>query len=156
MQEFESVKKGLAEAIDPILKDNFMELVEIEVMKGKHIRVIIDKIKEKVSIDDCTNISRLINSSVNLEEIASGNYSLEVSSPGIDRPLKKKEHFEKFIGERAKIITTEPVEKEHVITGTIIGVRDDTVIVENEKIKAEIKFDNIKKANLDSGIFKGK
>ena len=156
MEEFDGIKQQLEQAIEPILKDNFLELVEIDIMKGKHIRVRIDKIKEKISIEDCSNISKEISRTINLEEIASGNYSLEVSSPGIDRPLKKKEHFERFIGEQVKIATKEQIDNENTFVGIIVGVKEEAVVVDNEKTKVEIRFENIIRANLESDIFKGK
>ena len=153
MENINETKSALIGAIEPVLKDSFMDLVDIEVLRGRYIRVIIDKMGGKTGIEACTFISKKIEEFVNIEEIVSGSYSLEVSSAGIDRPLRKKEDFQRFIGGRAKIITREPIEGRNVFTGTLSGTDGENIIINDLGRSINIGFGLIKKANLEPETF---
>ena len=151
MKDINSVKIRLEEVIEPIIKDNFMELVDIEIAQWNHIRVKIGRINGNVSLDDCTFISRKIAEIEGLEGIITGNYSFEVSSPGIDRPLKKIADFVRFAGKKAKVVTIVKIQEEKVFLGFIKAVEGNDVLKEHKEVR--INFDNIKKARLEEEVF---
>jgi len=153
MDEMLQKREKFVEIIEPIIKDAFMELVDLDIQQGRHIRVFIDRPQGKISIADCADISRKIEKIPGLEDILAGNYSLEVSSPGIDRPLKKIEHFARFKGSKVKIVTLEPVEGLTFFIGLIRDVEGETVIISQGSKEIRIDFAKIKKANLEIDIF---
>ncbi len=152
MTAFDILKEKIKEVAEPIVKDNFMEIAEIEVNKAGnyYVKVVIDKQKGSVSIDDCANLSEQIALDLDVNDVIPGRYFLEVSSPGTDRPLKKREDFLRFKGERVKIVLHQLVDNQAVFSGHIMEVTDDKVIIEQEGKNTEISFSDIKKANLDS------
>lgn len=115
---------------------------EIANENGKAIyRVFVTK-QGGVSLDDCEKLSRLLSPIFDVEPPMSGEYFLEVSSPGLERKLSKKEHFSKSIGELVKI-TTEQKDK---ICGKIIKFEDENLFLDTTESEICIKFDDIKKA----------
>lgn len=115
---------------------------EIVSENGKAIyRVFVTK-QGGVSLDDCEKLSRLLSPIFDVEPPMSGEYFLEVSSPGLERKLSKKEHFSKSIGELVKI-TTEQKDK---ICGKIIKFEDENLFLDTTESEICIKFDDIKKA----------
>ncbi len=151
--KFTEKKEKIVRIIEPIIKDCFFELVDVEINKNKYLRVVIDKREGKISIDDCTLVSQKILEIDALDEIMEGNFTLEVSSPGIDRALIKKEDFERFKGKKAKIITKNKIEKSNTFIGFLNGVDNEYVILKCDKNELKIAFDNIKKANLEVDLF---
>ena len=130
----------LREVIKNIVEDNGCELYDIELTEEnghKYFRVYITK-AGGVTLNDCTKINNLISPIFDIEEPVNDKYFLEVSSPGLERKLKKIEHFEKSIGEKVKI-TTNDGEK---IKGEIKSVIDKEIEIGNKKVN----FDDIKKA----------
>ena len=130
----------LEDIIKNIVEDNGCELYDIEITKegdNKFYRVYITK-PGGVNLNDCEKINNLISPIFDIEDPIKEKYFLEVSSPGIERKLTKKRHFEKSIGERVKITTIDG-EK---IKGVLKSFIDNKAIVENK----EIEFDKIKKA----------
>ncbi len=126
--------------IENIVKDNGCELYDIEITEEnghKYYRIYIQK-EGGVSLNDCEKINHLISPIFDIEEPIKDRYFLEVSSPGLERKLTKKEHFEKSIGENVKI-TLEDGTK---IKGELKSVKDNKIEV-NDK---EVDFNDIKKA----------
>ena len=101
-----------------------------------------------VSIEDCEAVSREVSAQLDVEDPISGNYTLEVSSPGIDRPLFNLEHFKRFQGETAKVTLKLPQEGRRRLTGRIERVEGSTIVfvVDGAEIQADIE--NIDKARL--------
>ncbi|MCX8094409.1 MAG: ribosome maturation factor RimP [Candidatus Goldbacteria bacterium] len=140
----QDIRQNIIELIEPIIKDNFMELVDIELLNPDYLRITIDK-QGGVTLDDCSSINRTIGT---LLKLSGYDFSLEVSSPGIDRPLKKISDFERFIGKKAKIVTRESISGINVFEGIIEKIINEIIIINTESKKVEIQFNNIKKANL--------
>ncbi len=140
----QDIKQHIFDLIEPIIKDNFIELVDIELLNNSYLRIIIDK-QGGVSLDDCSLISKFINTALN---VSGYNFSLEVSSPGIDRPLKKIKDFERFTGKKARIITKESINSTNVFEGNIEKIVNEIITINTGKEAIEINFTNIKKANL--------
>ena len=131
----------MKEIIKKIVEDNGCDLYDIEITEEnghKFYRVYITK-AGGVKLSDCEAINNLISPIFDIEEPIRDKYFLEVSSPGLERKLKKKEHFQKSIGERVKLNTTDGKLK------GILTYADDEKIKVNEK---EINYNDIKKAKV--------
>ena len=139
--------KGLVEAI---LKTQDLGLVDIEWHQGRGIsllRVFIDK-EGGVTVDDCANVSRELGLLLDVEDVIEHSYTLEVSSPGINRVLKRPDDFERFIGQNVKIKTINLINNRRNFKGKLIDIQNDvvTVLVDNENVAISLK--DIEKANL--------
>lgn len=150
----DNIKEKIKEIADPILKDYNLLLVDINIFtkgKGKKVaEVIIEKDDlSPATISDCEKISRELSLILDVEEIFSDAYILEVSSAGLDRPLVKKEDFARFKNRYGLIETKTPiVENRKSFKGVLLGLKEDLVIIETDDNKYEIEFDNITKAKL--------
>ena len=124
------------------------ELVDFEIInKGELLRIFIDK-PSSINIDDCVSVTNQLKHILTVEEEIIFD-RLEVSSPGINRAVKKLQDFERFKGEKIKIKTRSPVEERKNFTGTLRGTKKDLILIEFNNILLEISFDNIEKARLD-------
>jgi ribosome maturation factor RimP len=127
------------------------ELLGVEfVSAGKHstLRLYIDS-EAGIDVDDCANVSRQVSAILDVEDPIPGQYSLEVSSPGLDRPLFTLAHFEQFVGEATVIRLREPDDAQRSFKGEILGCQDSSVRIRLED-GTERRFDieSIDKANL--------
>jgi ribosome maturation factor RimP len=139
--------QGFAE---PLLADMGMELVEIQFRREGHgwvLRLFIDK-EEGVTIDDCAAVSREISAYLEVEDLINHAYHLEVSSPGLERPLRKREDFSRFAERLARIKLREPINGQRVLIGTLLGLEGETVLLEMDKETVRIDLENIAKARL--------
>ena len=145
-----SNQSGLNALIEPIVVGMDYEMVGVEYLpQGKHsvLRIYIDK-PEGIDVDDCGHVSRQISAMLDVEDPIKGEYSLEVSSPGMDRPLFTAAHFEQFVGNKANVRLKIPVNSQRKFVGVIGAQNDDTVNLEVNGENIEIPFDLIDKANL--------
>jgi len=145
-----SKQSGLNALIEPIVIGMDYEMVGVEYLpQGKHsiLRIFIDK-PDGIDVDDCGNVSRQVSAMLDVEDPIKGEYSLEVSSPGLDRPLFTPKHFEQFIGERANVRVKMPIDGRRKFVG-IISAQDGEVFELNVDGKnIAIPFDLVDKANL--------
>ncbi len=112
------------------------------------LRIFIDK-PEGVTIDDSANVSRDIEDVLDADDFIPGKYVLEVSSPGIERSLFSPADFERFAGKKARVKTAAEISGQRNFAGTIIGVEDDIVILDDRTIgEIRIPFSQVEKANL--------
>lgn len=111
------------------------------------LRVYID-LPGGITVHDCEQVSRQISAILDVEDPVPGEYTLEVSSPGLDRLLVKREDFERFAGEGVKIHTGETVLGRRNFTGRLQGVENDLVLVEVDNEIYELKLENIERARL--------
>jgi ribosome maturation factor RimP len=136
----------------PVVESEKMELIDVEYKKeGKawYLRIFIDK-EGGVTLDDCQNISSQVERLLDVEDIIPHSYSLEVSSAGIERPLKKLADYNRFKGKQVKIYLYSPVSHKRGIVGKIIDVVNEVIAIE-EKDSGElinINFKDISKAHL--------
>jgi len=100
-------------------------------------------------IDDCAKISRELGTLLDVHDVISGSYTLEVSSPGLTRPLKKPSDYIRFKGKTVKIKTIEDIEDRKVFKGKLIDFVDETVSLETGGTNYLIPYDKIEKANLE-------
>ena len=147
----ETVVKQVEAVARPVLEELGLELVEVQYRReqsGWVLRLVIDR-ENGVSLDDCTVASREIGQILDIEDFIDQAYNLEVSSPGLDRPLKSMADFQRFTGRKAKIKTTAPVAGEHVFTGRILQAEEETIILDVGTRKVSIPFSEVAKARLE-------
>ncbi|MCW5203002.1 ribosome maturation factor RimP [Desulfobulbus sp. US1] len=103
-----------------------LELVEVQFRQesGWKLRLFIDR-NEGVNVDDCASVSRQVATYLEVEDIIEHAYTLEVSSPGIERPLKRLEDFVRFSGKKIRVKLSEPVDDQHVFCGILTGVDEE-------------------------------
>ena len=124
------------------------ELVDFEIInRGELLRIFIDK-PSSITIDDCVDVTNQLKHILTVEEDISFD-RLEVSSPGIDRVIKKLKDFERFKGKKIKIKTRSPIEERKNFKGILQGTKEDLILIEFNNVLVEIKLDNIEKARLE-------
>jgi ribosome maturation factor RimP len=142
-----------AEAIlEPLLKAEGLSLVDIQYQwerGGWILRVLIDK-KQGITLDDCARVSREFGQLLDVENTIPTSYRLEVSSAGLDRPLKKMEDFVRYTGRRVRIKTKDPVSGRRNFKGDLLGCIEGKVMVKVEGSEVfTIPLSSILKANLE-------
>lgn len=139
------------EIVTPYLKERDFELVDVEFVKEgpyRYLRVTIDS-EPGISLDDCADVSRYINGKIDSVDPIEEQYFLEVTSPGVERPLKKDSDYAKFAGEKVQLKLYQPFEGQKVIVGELVGLENDNVIVNHEKMgKIEIPKSKVSLAKL--------
>lgn len=146
-----SVTESIEELVTPITEENRLELVDVEYKKeGKNwfLRIFIDK-EGGVTVDDCTRVSREIEDLIDVEEVVPTSYVLEVSSPGLERPLKKEKDFLRFKGKRAHVTTYTPIHEQKNFKGTIRDFQEDILFLDIDSQSVEIPRNQIAKAKLE-------
>jgi len=147
----DNIISNVKELLEPILYENNLELFDIE-FKGLGnkgvLRVFIDK-EKGVTVDDCAHTSRELGRLLEVHDVIPGSYTLEISSPGLTRPLKKPSDYLRFKGKTVKIRTLEKVEDKKVFKGKLLDFIDETVSIETDGAKYLIPYKNIEKANLE-------
>src|SRR5690606_16217370 len=141
----------LNELLQPLVSDLGLEFVGIEFSPSRGsslLRVFIDARERPVTIEDCERVSREISSQMDVNDPIEGRYTLEVSSPGIDRPLFTLEHFQRFIGSTAKVNVGLPLDGRHRFQGRIVGVDGDRIVLDQDGSEVAISHVNVVKARL--------
>ena len=137
--------------VEPSLDGLGYELVRVHLTGGGRTTLQImaeRKDRREMTVDDCAAISRNLSALLDVEDPVPGAYALEVSSPGIDRPLMRIEDYERFTGFEARIETKRPHDGRRKFTGRLAGVRGGCVAIGGEADQAEIPFDEIARAKL--------
>ncbi|MGI6555433.1 MAG: ribosome maturation factor RimP [Bacillota bacterium] len=134
-----NVKSMVEDICRNTVENSGYELVDLEFRKehqGWVLRVFIDH-PEGIGLDDCEKVSKALSSELDKDDPIPHKYVLEVSSPGLDRPLKNDKDFERFSGHQIKIKTYTPFEGKKTIKGSLVGLEDDNIIVllDNEEKK---------------------
>ncbi len=146
----------IANLLAPTVQALGLELLGVEYLPapgGATLRLYIDVSSEErdaraVNIDDCEAVSREVSARLDVEDPISGNYTLEVSSPGVDRPLFALAHYERHAGESAKLVLKLPQEGRRRLQGEILRVEGDSVVFAVDAAEMAVAFDNIDKARL--------
>jgi ribosome maturation factor RimP len=130
-----------------------MEVVDVELRpegsrRGRVLRLYLDK-HGGPNIDELGRVSRQLSELLDTQDIVEGSYTLEVSSPGINRPLKKPEHFQRFIGKRVRVRTGDMIEGRRSFLGILKEVTGEKIRVEVEGKQYEIPFSTIEKSNYE-------
>lgn len=136
--------------VEPVVEGMGYELVGVELMRhGRDctLRVYIDK-PAGVNLDDCAAVSHQLSGVMDVEDPIQLPYRLEVSSPGLDRVLKKTSDFERFAGERAQVKLRVPVENRKNFLGILRGLESESLLIECDGVIHKIALSNVDKARL--------
>lgn len=148
-------EKSLLSALEPAATEKGVEIVTVEIVGSKKaptIRVYIDT-KDGVSFDQLSSAQAWINDIMDELDPFPGAYMLEVSSPGIDRPLRTPEHFQRYAGEKAQIVCSKQVDGRGRWKGILRGFENDCVLVETtDGSITALELNNIKSANVLGAI----
>ncbi len=143
--------KALIELLEPVVTGLGYELVGVEWAadtRGQRIlRVYID-VEGGVTVDDCERVSQQLSALLDVEDPIPGHYLLEVSSPGVDRPLFTLEHYRRFRGEEARVLLSQPVDGQRRFRGRIEGVEGDRVRLRTRQGLVSLPLEDIDKARL--------
>ncbi|MDD3804643.1 MAG: ribosome maturation factor RimP [bacterium] len=140
--------------IEPILARENYELVDIEFVRaGRHsyLRLFVDK-DGGVTLDDCEHISCTVGAYLDESDLMTEAYHLEVSSPGLDRVIKKEKDFRRFAGRKASITTFYPIEDRRKFNGMLKGLKEGKVLIEVEDVVYVIPLEDISKTRLVADI----
>lgn len=143
-------RADLRKLLEPGVKALGFELVDVELAGSHHhptLRVYIDS-AQGVVVDDCARVSRQLSALLDVEDPVPGHYTLEVSSPGLDRPLVTPEDFKRYVGETIKVKMHEPVLGRKNFSGRLLDVAADHVVVEVDKENFDLAFDGMERARL--------
>lgn len=138
------------ELLEPVVSGLGYELVGIEYLpQGRRsvVRIFIDQ-EEGISLGDCEKVSRQVSAVMDVEDPIKGEYTLEVSSPGLDRPLFTSEHYKRFIGEKVNIRVRSPLDGKRKFIGVIIDATEQDVKLSVDGQTIDLPLDEIEKANL--------
>ena len=129
-----SIDRRLAEIIGPVLTDMGFELVRVRLMGGNTatLQIMAQRPDGGIEVDECAEISTAVSATLDVEDPIEDAYTLEVSSPGIDRPLTRLKDFEDWDGYVAKLETAEMIDGRKRFKGTLQGVEDGEVLIEIE------------------------
>ena len=136
---------------DPVLSNEGMELVEIEYRRearGWVLRLFIDK-EGGVTVDDCSRISQELGRALDVEDFILVPYTLEISSPGLARPLKNEKDFIKYRNHWIRVKTFNPVQNRRQFKGKLIGVTENRIEMEVDGGVFQIPLSDVAKANLE-------
>ncbi|MBJ6371936.1 ribosome maturation factor RimP [Sedimentitalea arenosa] len=145
-----AIDRRLAEIITPVIEDMGYELVRVRLMSGKSttLQIMADKPEGGIEVDDCAEISTAISATLDVEDPILDAYTLEVSSPGIDRPLTRLKDFDMFEGYEAKLETAELIDGRRRFKGELAGIDGDEVLINVEEGTIGLKFDWLSDAKL--------
>ena len=144
------IAQSVMNLIEPVLESEGLELVDVEYKKeGSNwfLRIYIDK-EGGVNVADCQKVSHLTGDLIEVEETIKTPYSLEVSSPGLNRALKREKDFLKFKGKQIRVQSVLPIDNRKKFIGILADFKDQTVFLEFDEKSIEIPLSQITKANL--------
>ncbi len=146
-----AVQDELKALLKPAIDAMGFEFVGVEYRsnpKNRLVRVFIDRAPDGVSIDDCADVSREVSALLDVEDPVSGQYSLEVSSPGVERPLFELDQYAEFSGHEAVLHLHAPHEGRRKLTGVLRGVDETLVAIDVDGELLEVELDAIRRAHL--------
>ena len=145
-----AIDRRMAEIITPVIEDLGYELVRVRLMSGKNtiLQIMADKPEGGIEVDDCAKISTAVGATLDVEDPIVDEYALEVSSPGIDRPLTRLKDFENFEGYEAKIETTELIDGRRRFKGQLAGIDGSDVLINVEEGTIGLQFEWLSDAKL--------
>jgi ribosome maturation factor RimP len=145
-----AIDRRMAEIITPVIEDLGYELVRVRLMTGKNtiLQIMADKPEGGIEVDDCAKISTAVGATLDVEDPIVEEYALEVSSPGIDRPLTRLKDFENFEGYEVKIETTELIDGRRRFKGQLAGIDGNDVLINVEEGTIGLQFNWLSDAKL--------
>lgn len=149
-----AIDRRLADIVGPAIEGMGYELVRIRLMGGKTrtLQIMADRPDGGINVEDCAQISTAVSAILDVEDPVEDNYILEVSSPGIDRPLTRLKDFEVWKGWEARIETSELIDGRRRFKGTLVGTEGEEVLIEieeaGEPVTIGLRFDWLSDAKL--------
>ncbi|KIN65702.1 Ribosome maturation factor RimP [Sulfitobacter noctilucae] len=145
-----AIDRRMAEIITPVIEDMGYELVRVRLMSGKEtiLQIMADKPEGGIEVDDLALINQALGAVLDVEDPIIEEYTLEVSSPGIDRPLTRLKDFDMFEGYEAKIETDELIDGRRRFKGELAGIEGDEVLINVAEGTVGLKFDWLSDAKL--------
>ena len=142
--------KKLAALLNPILEDLGFEMVRVRLSNGNPntLQIMADRLDGQIGVDELAEINTSVGTILDVEDPIPENYTLEISSPGIDRPLTRKKDFDSFQGFEAKVETTELIDGRRRFRGVLAGVNNDEVLINLEEGTIGLKFTWLSDARL--------
>jgi ribosome maturation factor RimP len=141
----------IGDLLEPGIRSMGYELVGVELQTGGPggglLRVYIDS-ENGISADDCQKVSYQVSGILDVEDPIPGHYTLEISSPGLDRLLFRPQDFERFAGQLIKLRAAYPIEGQRKFKGRLIGMQGDNVVFEQDDMEISLPFDQIEQARL--------
>lgn len=147
MAKFE---QKLTDMLRPAVAETGKELLGVEYISAGNnsvLRLFIDH-ENGINVDDCAEVSRQVGAILDVEDPISSEYNLEVSSPGVDRPLFELSHFQQVIGETINVRLSMPMNGRRKFKGLLAAIENETLIIEVDGIDYELAISNVDKANL--------
>ncbi len=149
-----SIDRRLAEIVTPVIEDMGFELVRVRLLGGKTktVQIMAERPEGGIEVDECAEISTAVSATLDVEDPLEDPYTLEVSSPGIDRPLTRLKDFDAWEGYEAKLETTELIDGRRRFKGTLQGTEGSEVLIEidvnGEPTTIGLQFDWLSDAKL--------
>ncbi len=150
-----AMRDALMRLLEPPIEALDYELVDIEFARegrGGVLRIFIDRSAQDsglgITVDDCANVSHAVSQVLEIQDPIKGHYTLEVSSPGFDRILRTRAHFERFVGERIFAELKLPIEGRRRYVGVLKSIADGTIVVEVDGKAHSLPLERIQKARL--------
>jgi len=143
-------EQKLTDMLRPAVQETGKELLGVEFISAGNnsvLRLFIDH-ENGIDVDDCAEVSRQVGAILDVEDPISSEYNLEVSSPGVDKPLFELSHFQQVIGETVNVKLSMPLNGRRKFKGLLTAIENDALIVEVDSIDYELVINNIDKANL--------
>ena len=146
---FSTRKERLIKLLEPPINALGYELVDLEAHTSRNglLRIFIDR-ESGIDLDDCEAVSHQISAVLDVEDPMPGQYSLEVSSPGSDRPLRTLEHFERFSDEMVRIKLRQALDGQQNFKGRLLGVEDQEVLLALDRGTVRLAHDEISSAHV--------
>lgn len=145
----EQTEKLVERLVQDITNDSSIEMVDVEYVKERdwYLRVFLDK-PGGIELEDCQWVSERLEAKLDEMDPIKESYFLEVSSPGLDRPLKKERDFERHIGDKVEVHTFAPIDGKKVIVGALRGLHDDNIELEVDGAATSIQRDKVSQVRL--------
>ncbi|MBY6121277.1 ribosome maturation factor RimP [Mameliella alba] len=142
--------KRLAEIVQPVIEDMGFDLVRIRLMGGQvpTLQIMAERPQGGIEVDECAEISTAVSAVLDVEDPIIDTYTLEVSSPGIDRPLTRLKDFDTYEGYEARLETSEMIEGRKRFRGVLAGVEDGEVLINLDEGTIGLQFDWLTDAKL--------
>lgn len=152
MADRAAVVEKIQEIAERVASDLGLEIVEVQLLGGGHsrvLRIFIDK-PEGVTHADCEYVSQNVGTILDVEDVVPGSgYTLEVSSPGVERKLSRPREFERFVGQKVKVVLRQPVENQRHWVGALKSFAEGIITLEPSPGRSiQFPLDQVEKANL--------
>ena len=151
MRALTPLETGVLDLVEPAAADVGCHIVRVRItgMKRKRVQIMVERIADGgCGIDDCERVSRAISALFDVTDPVAGEFDLEVSSPGIDRPLVRLDDFARYVGHEAKLETTRMIDGRKRYRGAIVGVDGDAVVIALDAGQARLVFADLMEARL--------